>query len=72
MLEHINTRPSQMVKTALGGVLMGIGGALALGCSIGQGLTGIATLSLPSILAATGIWIGALGALRGPLRCPTD
>lgn len=66
------TRPSQMVKAALGGVLMGIGGALALGCSIGQGLTGIATLSLPSILAAIGIWIGARTALRGPLCCPTD
>lgn len=66
------TRSAQMVKAAIGGILMGIGGALALGCSIGQGLTGIATLALPSILAATGIWIGALAALKGPLRCPTD
>lgn len=66
------TRPAQMVKAAIGGMLMGIGGALALGCSIGQGLTGIATLALPSILAAIGIWIGALAAVRGALRCPTD
>jgi uncharacterized membrane protein YedE/YeeE len=66
------TRPAQMVKAALGGVLMGMGGALALGCSIGQGLTGIATLAIPSILATAGIWVGALAAVRGPLRCPID
>jgi hypothetical protein len=48
----------------LGGALMGIGGVLALGCTIGQGLTGLSTLSLGSLLAIAGIATGgALGTL---------
>ena len=35
----------------IGGVLMGFGGVTALGCTIGQGLTGISTLAIGSILA---------------------
>jgi uncharacterized membrane protein YedE/YeeE len=60
--------PQQMVRAMAGGVLMGVGGALALGCSIGQGLTGLSTLTPGSALAAGGIVIGAYIALRGPLR----
>lgn len=46
-----------------GAVAMGIGGVLALGCSIGQGITGLSTLSLQSLLAASAIVAGALAAL---------
>ncbi len=60
--------PWEILHAVGGGVVMGIGGALALGCSIGQGLTGVATLALPSFLAAAGILAGAALALRGPLR----
>lgn len=60
--------PRQMVRAMAGGALMGVGGALALGCSIGQGLTGLSTLAPGSALAAGGILIGAYMALRGPLR----
>ena len=42
----------------LGGTLMGIGGVLAVGCSIGQGLTGAATLALMTIPAVAGILAG--------------
>ena len=35
---------------AIGGVLMGTGGVLSMGCTIGQGVTGISTLALGSIL----------------------
>jgi len=35
---------------AIGGVLMGVGGVLSMGCTIGQGVTGISTLALGSIL----------------------
>jgi uncharacterized membrane protein YedE/YeeE len=42
-----------------GGLLMGVGGTLALGCTIGQGLTGVATLSPGSLLAVTGMLAGA-------------
>lgn len=44
---------------------MGIGGAMAYGCSIGQGLTGLSTLALPSFVAVAGILAGAALALRG-------
>jgi hypothetical protein len=62
------TRPVSMLRYMGGGALMGIGGALALGCSIGQGLTGLSTLALGSFLAAGGILGGAWLALRGPLK----
>lgn len=51
--------PRQMVRYLAGGTLMGVGGALAFGCSIGQGLTGLSTLSYSSALSALGIVIGA-------------
>jgi hypothetical protein len=64
------TNPGRMARYMAGGALMGVGGALALGCSIGQGLTGLSTLALGSFLAAGGILLGARLALRGPLRLP--
>lgn len=54
-----------MLRSIAGAVLMGIGGALALGCSIGQGITGLSTLALGSLLAAAGICSGAALGLRG-------
>jgi uncharacterized protein len=66
-LRGFNT-PGQMLRSIGGGTLMGAGGALAVGCSIGQGLTGFSTLALPSILAVAAIFAGAFIALRGPLR----
>jgi uncharacterized membrane protein YedE/YeeE len=57
-----------MARSMAGGALMGIGGALALGCSIGQGLTGLSTLAPASFVAAAGILGGAWVALRRPLR----
>lgn len=43
----------------LGAVLMGLGGTLALGCTIGQGITGVSTLALGSILAFIAIIFGS-------------
>jgi uncharacterized membrane protein YedE/YeeE len=43
----------------VGGLLMGFGGVLALGCTIGQGLTGFSTLALGSILAFLAIIAGS-------------
>lgn len=64
------SHPTQMLRYMAGGTLMGMGGAMALGCSIGQGLTGFSTLAFGSLLAAAGIAGGATLALRGPLRLP--
>ena len=48
----------------VGGVLMGIGGVLSIGCTIGQGLTGVSTLSIGSLLAIASIFAGAVLAMR--------
>jgi hypothetical protein len=47
---------------------MGAGGAMALGCTVGQGLTGVSTLALASFVAVTGIVVGTAFGLRGPLQ----
>ncbi|BAE49661.1 Predicted transporter component [Paramagnetospirillum magneticum AMB-1] len=59
-----------------GAALMGIGGIMAMGCTIGQGLTGLSTLSATSFLALASIILGGViglrsldeGGLRGGLR----
>jgi uncharacterized membrane protein YedE/YeeE len=43
----------------LGAFLMGTGGISALGCTIGQGVTGLSTLSVGSMLAIASIVLGA-------------
>lgn len=48
----------------VGALLMGIGGVTALGCTIGQGLSGMSTLSLGSFVAVAAIIGGAVAALR--------
>lgn len=48
----------------LGATLMGVGGITALGCSIGQGLSGLSTLAVGSLLSALAIVGGAVAALR--------
>lgn len=47
-----------------GGMLMGFGGVTALGCTIGQGLSGVSTLAIGSFLAFFSIVAGCLAALR--------
>ncbi|MDF1880860.1 YeeE/YedE family protein [Sulfurimonas sp. MAG313] len=42
-----------------GGALMGIGGILSYGCTIGQGLSGISTLALASLISISSIYISA-------------
>ena len=54
--------PQQTVRYGAGGVLMGIGGVLAGGCTIGAGLSGVATLSLSAMLALVAIVTGAVVA----------
>ncbi|MBI5611482.1 MAG: YeeE/YedE family protein [Gammaproteobacteria bacterium] len=44
---------------AVGGVLMGVGGVLSMGCTIGQGVTGVSTLALGSILTFVAIVFGS-------------
>ena len=60
--------PQHMLRSVSGAVLMGVGGATALGCSVGQGLTGLSTLALGSFVAVAGIFLGTAIGLRGALR----
>jgi uncharacterized membrane protein YedE/YeeE len=60
--------PRHMLRSGTGAALMGIGGVMAFGCSIGQGLTGISTLALGSFVAVAGILLGTTAGLRGSLR----
>ena len=43
----------------VGGILMGFGGVTALGCTIGQGITGFSTLAVGSLVAFAAILAGA-------------
>jgi hypothetical protein len=48
----------------VGAVLMGAGGVTAMGCTVGQGLSGVSTLALGSFIAFGGIVAGAMAAIR--------
>ena len=47
-----------------GGILMGIGGVLAMGCTIGQGVTGLSTLALGSFLTLVSIIAGSAATMK--------
>ncbi|MGF1649059.1 MAG: YeeE/YedE family protein [Hyphomicrobiaceae bacterium] len=51
-----------MLRYLAGGVLMGFGGVVALGCSFGQGVSGISTLSIGSFIALAAIVAGGASA----------
>jgi uncharacterized protein len=48
----------------VGAVLMGVGGVTAMGCTIGQGLSGISTLSITSFIAVAAILAGSVAAFK--------
>ncbi len=52
------------VANVVGGMLMGTGGVLALGCTVGQGVSGIATLALGSFITLIFIIFGCATTLK--------
>lgn len=62
-IEAFNDR-NDMLRHLAGGALMGTGGVLALGCTIGQGITGVSTLALGSLIALLSIMAGGLYGLK--------
>ena len=50
---------SDVANHVIGAILMGIGGTLAMGCTIGQAVTGISTLAVGSILTFGAIFLGS-------------
>jgi len=55
---------SDMINHLLGGSLMGIGGVLSLGCTVGQGVSGISTLAVGSMVATMCIMLGSAITMR--------
>ena len=56
--------PRDLGQHLVGSVLMGVGGVTAMGCTFGQGLSGISTLSLNSVVALAAIVLGSVVSLR--------
>ncbi len=53
-----------LANHVLGAVLMGVGGVLAMGCTIGQGVTGVSTLAIGSFLALLAMMVGAAATIK--------
>lgn len=70
------TDRSDLARHLSGATLMGVGGVMALGCTVGQGITGMSTLSLGSAIAFLSILGGGYfglkyleeGSFRGAIR----
>ncbi len=52
------------LRNITGGVLMGFGGIMALGCTFGQGITGMSTLAAGSVIATISIIIGGVAGVK--------
>ena len=57
-------RPADMLRYAGGAALMGAGGVLALGCTVGNGLTGIASLAPTSFIALPAMVLAAAATMK--------
>jgi uncharacterized membrane protein YedE/YeeE len=55
---------ADFARHAAGGALMGIGGVLSMGCTVGQAITGVSTLAIGSILTFLAIVIGSAGTMK--------
>ncbi len=55
---------SDMINHLYAGALMGIGGVLSLGCTIGQGVSGLSTLALGSLITLVSIILGSATTLK--------
>ncbi len=58
------TDRSDFTRHVVGAVLMGFGGVLGMGCTIGQGITGVSTLALGSFLTISAIIFGCTLSLK--------
>jgi len=58
------TDRGDMIRHILGGIAMGFGGVLALGCTIGQGVTGMSTLALGSLISLVSIIAGSAVTMK--------
>lgn len=57
-------KPADMLRYAGGAALMGAGGVLALGCTVGNGLTGVASLAPTSFVAVPAMVLAAAATMK--------
>lgn len=57
--DNTGLNPPKLPAKIAGGALMGIGGILAVGCTVGQGLSGVSTLAVTSFIAIGSIYASA-------------
>lgn len=62
--------PSETGRYLAGAMLMGFGGVIAGGCTVGAGLSGVPTLSIAAVLAVTAMSLGALATDRALRAMP--
>jgi len=55
---------ADVARSLIGAVLMGVGGAIGMGCTFGQGLSGVSTLAPTSFIATAGIIAGCVWGIR--------
>lgn len=56
--------PTDTLRNMFGAILMGVGGVVALGCTVGQAITGVSTLSVGSLLVFLAIVIGGAAGIK--------
>jgi hypothetical protein len=61
--EYFNS-PQDMLRHILGAILMGFGGITAMGCTIGQAVTGVSTLAISSFVVFFGIVVGSAVTMK--------
>lgn len=55
---------SDTLRNMFGAILMGVGGVVALGCTVGQAVTGVSTLAIGSIMVFAAIVIGGVVGIK--------
>ena len=65
------TSIKSLATNIIGAVLVGIGSVLAMGCTIGHGLTGISTFALGSFVALASIIVSAFITIKFTINLAT-
>lgn len=62
----------ELLRYVIGGIMVGIGGILGMGCTLGQGIAGTSTLSLGSFVDLFALMVGAYFGIRMQKRFMLD
>jgi len=55
---------NDLLRNMAGAILMGFGGVTAMGCTIGQGITGMSTLAVGSLISLIAIMAGGFFGMK--------